>query len=301
MLIISSVIHTKCIYFFLIDRQIELMYCRQPNPTLTLMQHAMFGEITKPIDEIEEFLSAEIDIIGSKALHTQGRKVLPTTSSTYSSSRPVLNRNNTSLVLLANRICLAVELLVSRSRRLLRLILVLKQESELLQRPARSLGPQEVDDDDLEAQEADVRQQVLPLGVLQTDRVDKGVEETGAAAEELEEGDAACAGSEGVKFDQKGVSERVVAHIVAGRVGEHPEDDEVADSSLPVSEELLLSNCPARIHALTVVRMAAQASSMVHGAYWILFLFWNSFETSWGMKDDLRGERSCKPGTSFFA
>ena len=156
-----------------------------------------------------------------------------TRASTESSSL-VLNCNNTGLVLLVNRVHFAVQLLVSGSGSLFCLVLVLKQESELLQCPARSLGPQEVDDDDFKAQEADVGKQVLPLGVLQAYRVDEGVEEASTAAEELEEGDAACACGERVEFNHEGVGERVVAHVVAGRVGEHPEDDEVADGFLPL-------------------------------------------------------------------
>jgi hypothetical protein len=170
----------------------------------------------------------------------------------HKSSGLVLNRNNTSLTLLTNRIHLAVQLLVSSSRRLISLILVLKQKGELLQRPASCLGPQEIDDDDFEAQEDDVGQQVLPLGVLHADRVDEGVEEAGAAAEQLEEGDAACSCGEWVKLDQKGVGERVVAHVVAGRVGEHPEDDEVTDGRAFRSEIALLRYRPASVYALSV-------------------------------------------------
>jgi hypothetical protein len=44
----------------------------------------------------------------------------------HKSSRLVLNRNNTSLTLLTNRIQLGMQLLVSSSRRLIRHILVLK-------------------------------------------------------------------------------------------------------------------------------------------------------------------------------
>lgn len=168
------------------------------------------------------------------------------------SSSLVLNRNNPSLILLTNSIHLAVQLLVSSSRRLLRLILVLEQESELLQCPARSLGPQEVDGGDLEAQKTDVGQQVLPLGVFHADRVDEGVEEAGTATEELEEGDAACACREWVQFDQEGVGERVVAHVVAGRVGEHPEDDEVTDGGALSGQISFLRDSPSSVYALLV-------------------------------------------------
>ena len=145
-----------------------------------------------------------------------------------------------------------MQLLVSSSRRLIRHILVLKQESEFLQRATGSLGPQEVYDGDFKAQEDDVGQQVLPFGVLHADRVDEGVEEAGTAAEQLEEGDAACSCGEWVELDQERVSERVVAHVVAGRVGEHPEDHQATNGGLLVSQVLLLCDRPARIYALLV-------------------------------------------------
>jgi hypothetical protein len=145
-----------------------------------------------------------------------------------------------------------VQLLVSSSRRLIGHVLVLKQESKLLQRPARSFWPQEIDDGDLEAQEDDIGQQVLPFSVLHADRVHEGVEEAGAAAEQLEEGDTACSCGEWVELDQKGVSERVVAHVVAGRVGEHPEDDQVTHGSALRCKVALLCDGPTSVDTLCV-------------------------------------------------
>lgn len=53
------------------------------------------------------------------------------------------------------------------------LLLVFKQKGQLLQRLAKRLGEEEVDEDDLEAEPADIRQQVLPADISQTDGVDK--------------------------------------------------------------------------------------------------------------------------------
>ena len=93
-----------------------------------------------------------------------------------------------------------LELLVGGCCRLLRLILVLEQEGKLLKRAAGSLGPQEVDDGDFEAQENDVGEQVLPLRVLHADGVDECVEEVGTASEELEESDTTSTRGERVQF-----------------------------------------------------------------------------------------------------
>lgn len=97
-------------------------------------------------------------------------------------------------------------------------------EGQLLQGPVRGLWEEEPDETDLEGQPAAVGDQPLPADIVQTDRVDKGGEEAGHAAEQLEDGDAARALGVGPQLDEVGVGERVVAEVVAGRVGKDEED-----------------------------------------------------------------------------
>lgn len=102
---------------------------------------------------------------------------------------------------------------------------LLEQEGEFLQSLARGFWEQEVNEANFESEPNDVGEVVLPAGILETDWVDEGVEETGATTPVLEDGDTA--GTNGVweKFDEVGVGEGVVGHVVAGRVEEDEEDD----------------------------------------------------------------------------
>jgi len=63
-------------------------------------------------------------------------------------------------------------------------------ESQLLKGAPRCLREEEPDEDDLEDKPAAVGEQPLPCDVLQSNGVDEGGEESGASAEELEDGDA---------------------------------------------------------------------------------------------------------------
>jgi len=70
-------------------------------------------------------------------------------------------------------------------------------EGELLEGAAKGLGEEEVDEDDLEREPAAVRDEVSPADIVETDGVDKGGEEAGQAAKELEGGDSVGALGEG--------------------------------------------------------------------------------------------------------
>lgn len=98
-----------------------------------------------------------------------------------------------------------------------------RTKGQLLERAARRLGPQEVDAADLKGQPDAVADEVLPLGVRQADGVDEGVEEAGAAPEQLEDGDAARAHGEGEELDEEGC-QRIVSEHVDRLVGEGWED-----------------------------------------------------------------------------
>lgn len=91
----------------------------------------------------------------------------------------------------------------------LRLILVLEQERQLLERAPVRLGEEEPDKDNLEREPDAVEDEVAPPLVGETDGVDKGREEVGQAAEELEEGDAARAQGVGPHLDEVGCGERL--------------------------------------------------------------------------------------------
>jgi len=64
-------------------------------------------------------------------------------------------------------------------------------ESKLFQRSAECLGEEEVYEADLVAQKYDVRDEVAPARVLQSDGVDKGGEEGRETAPQLEPGETA--------------------------------------------------------------------------------------------------------------
>lgn len=74
---------------------------------------------------------------------------------------------------LGNQSWILQYLLRRRLERLLLVLFVLKQEGELLKRLAKRLREEEVDEDNLEAEPADVHQQILPSDVFQTNGVDK--------------------------------------------------------------------------------------------------------------------------------
>ncbi len=79
-----------------------------------------------------------------------------------------------------------------------------RTKSQLLQGAAKGLGEHEVDEADLKGEPAAVRDEVLPAGALEADGVDKGGEEAGEAAEQLEDGDTAGALGVGPDFDHVG-------------------------------------------------------------------------------------------------
>jgi hypothetical protein len=79
-----------------------------------------------------------------------------------------------------------------------------RTESELLQGAAKGLGKHKVHKADLEAEPAAVRDEIPPADVPETDGVDKGGEEAGETAEELEHGNAARALGIGPDLDHVG-------------------------------------------------------------------------------------------------
>ena len=76
-------------------------------------------------------------------------------------------------------------------------------ESQLLQAPSTRLREQEEDEDDLEPEEDDIHEVVLPSAVSDTDGVDEGVEESGATTEGLEDGDTLGTGVVWEEFDEE--------------------------------------------------------------------------------------------------
>lgn len=83
-------------------------------------------------------------------------------------------------------------------------------ESQLFQCPSRCLREEEPHKQDLIEKKYAVADVVLPAGLIDTDRVDKLVEETCHATEPLEECDSFCASLEGEEFDEEGwVKEKV--------------------------------------------------------------------------------------------
>jgi hypothetical protein len=163
-------------------------------------------------------------------------------------SRFVFDSDHASPIFL-HRIRLAVQLLIGGSCSSFCFVLVLEQERKLLQCSTAGLRPQEIDNDDLEHQEADVRQQILPLRILHADRVDESVEESSAASEQLEESDTTGTGSVRVQLDEESVGQSVVTHVVAGGICEHPEDDETADCCILGGKISLLSDGPTGVNA----------------------------------------------------
>lgn len=61
---------------------------------------------------------------------------------------------------------------------------------------------------------AAIEDEVAPAGVSETNRVDKGGEEVGETAKQLEEGDAARTEGIGPEFDKVRVGQGVVTNVV---------------------------------------------------------------------------------------
>lgn len=74
-----------------------------------------------------------------------------------------------------------------------------RTEGKFFQGAAEGLGEQEVDEANFKAEPAAVGDEVLPAGALEADGVDKGGEEAGETAKELEHGDTA--GTLGIRPD----------------------------------------------------------------------------------------------------
>lgn len=137
-----------------------------------------------------------------------------------------LNRSRDALLLIMRLDPLArAELLLDNMLDLMKLILLLEQEGQLLESAPTGLREQEVDEDDLESEPEDVGKIVLPAGVLESDGVDIGVEEVGKTAKELEDGDTTGTGGVWEEFDEVCVGESIVGHVVTGGIGEDEEDN----------------------------------------------------------------------------
>jgi len=76
-------------------------------------------------------------------------------------------------------------------------------ECQLFQRPSRRLREHEPDKTDFEGEPAAVRDEVLPADVADTDWVDEGCEEAGAAAEKLENCYATASFGVGEELDEE--------------------------------------------------------------------------------------------------
>jgi len=113
-------------------------------------------------------------------------------------------------------------------------------ESELLEGAVVRLGVEEVDGEELKGDPAAVDGEVLPVDGLERNRVDVGREETTALAENLFDTDTHGTLSVGENFDEESVSERVVANVVARRVGEV--EEQRRNGSRVVSVALKLGN-----------------------------------------------------------
>jgi len=116
---------------------------------------------------------------------------------------------------------------------------VLEKESQLLEGAARSLGVQEVDNEELESDPTTIDSKVLPLDGVEGDGVDVGGEETSKLAEDLLDTDTARSLGIGPKFDKVGVCESVVTNVVGRVVGEV--EDQGSDTSRGVPDSRIFS------------------------------------------------------------
>lgn len=126
---------------------------------------------------------------------------------------------------------------------------VFEQEGEFFQCATIRLREHEIDEDVFKSQPGAISDEPSPGYVVQSNGVDEGGEKACAASEELEDGDALGALGEWEEFNEIGVSECVVADVVARRVGEDEEYGDFGGSGAFMGEELLHRDGPAHIAA----------------------------------------------------